>query len=116
MRMLPARALLALTAAGACAAAIIIGAPTARADTPDIDQFLADAHALGWYGKTAGDGDLLRNGYLVCQMLRHGNGLQVARQIYINTGYDVTYDDAANFVVIAANDLCPSTIQTGAPA
>ena len=90
-------------------------AARAEADT-GIDQYLSDIHALGWYGRTAGDGDLIRNGYLICDMLHRYNGATVAETVYLNTGFDVSRQDAASLVIITANDLCPSTIHTGATA
>ena len=79
----------------------------AHAET-DIDQFINDVHSLGWYGKTAGDGDLIRNGYIVCGMARDGYSLnEISRHIYVSTGLDVTFTDSAAFAATAIADLCP---------
>lgn len=74
----------------------------------DLDQFLDDVHSLGWYGTTAGDGDLIRNGYIVCGLVQGGSTLSaVARHVYINTDFDVSYTDAAQFVAVSVVNLCP---------
>lgn len=80
----------------------------ANADT-GVDQFLDEVHMLGWYGKTAaGDGDLIRNGYIVCGIARQGFSVaDIAHDIYVGSGFDVTYVDAAAFTATAVANLCP---------
>ena len=90
---------------GLLAASWLTLAPGARADA---SGFLDQVHGLGFYSKN-GDGALLASGYGVCTMIsRPGvTGYDAARVIYNNTGYDVTADDAANFVIAAVEQLCP---------
>lgn len=90
-------------ATGATLAALT--GPPAHADS---SGFLDRIHSLGWYNRATGDVGLLTQGNAVCRSLASGlDGNQVATIIYRNTGYDVTYDDAATFVVIAVEELCP---------
>lgn len=97
------RCLLASVALGACAGALL-SAPTADADAAG---FLTRLQSLGWYDDR-GSGHLVANGYLVCQMLGRGlNGVQVARDLYLNTDASVTENDAAQFVIISVEELCP---------
>lgn len=82
-------------------------AASAHAET-SIEKFLNDVHMLGWYGKSAGDGDLIRNGYIVCGIARKGFSVaDIAQDIYVGSGFDVTYLDAAAFTATAVADLCP---------
>lgn len=75
--------------------------------TADSGDFLNRIQNLGWYDDR-GDTYLLDNGYRVCRMMDRGfDGLQVAREVYVNTGTDVTANDAAWFVIIAVEELCP---------
>lgn len=93
----------ACTAVGATIAALT--APDARADS---SSFLDAIHDLGWYNKVSGDVGLLDQGYAVCRALDNGyNGQQVATVIYRNTGLDVSLNDAAEFVILAVENLCP---------
>lgn len=97
------RCLLASVALGGLAGALL-SAPTAKADA---DGFLDRLQSLGWYDDR-GPSHLVANGYLVCQMLGRGQtGVQVARNIYVNTDASVTEDDAAWFVIISVEELCP---------
>lgn len=90
--------------AALAAAAALIGAAPAQADSSD---FLDRVQDLGWYDNR-GDAYLLDNGYLVCRLLARGyDGNDVARGIYRNTGLDVTAADAIGFVIIAVEELCP---------
>lgn len=95
--------LAASVAFGGCLAAAALHAPDAHADA---SSFLADLHSHGWKASTGDDG-LLRNGYQVCRMLNSQNGNEVADFLYRNTGVDVSYDDAGEFVLIAVRQLCP---------
>lgn len=97
---------LALSAAlGAVMAAAVIHAPEARADS---SSFLDAVHELGWYNRVSGDVGLLNQGYAVCNALAQGyNGLEVAEAIYRNTGLDVDRNDAAEFVILSVENLCP---------
>lgn len=93
----------------ACAATgAAIAASTAAPAKADSSSFLDAVHALGWYNRAFGDVGLLNQGYSVCRALANGyDGQQVATVIYRNTGLDVSYDDAATFVVLAVSELCP---------
>lgn len=98
------RRLLVSVALGAFFAAPWLHSPAARADSGD---FLNRIQQLGWYDDR-GDTYLLDNGFLVCRLMDRGyNGVQVAESIYVNTGVDVSADDAAEFVIIAVEELCP---------
>ena len=93
----------------ACAAT---GAAIAFATAPDShadsSSFLDAIHGLGWYNTVRGDVGLLDQGYAVCRAMGAGaNGQQVAVVIYRNTGLDVSLDDAAEFVILAVENLCP---------
>ncbi len=78
-----------------------------RADA-DSSSFLDVIHDLGWYNRAYGDVGLLNQGYAVCRALDSGaNGAQVAGVIYANTGLDVSREDAAIFVIVAVENLCP---------
>ena len=100
-------------ALGAVIAALVIHAPAARADSGD---FLNRIQDLGWYNNS-GDAYLLDNGWAVCRALDQGyNGRQIAEFIYANTGASVDADDAAEFVVIAVEELCPQYDNRGAAA
>lgn len=101
----PTIARLGLCAAlGAVIAALVIHAPTAEAGSGD---FLNRVQDLGWYDER-GDAWLLDGGWAVCRALSRGyNGVQVAAEIYANTDLSVAADDAAEFVIIAVEELCP---------
>lgn len=80
-------------------------APTAEADS---SSFLDQIHALGWYNRVTGDVGLLDQGYAVCRALDSGlDGQQVARIIYRSTDLSVDINDAATFVILAVENLCP---------
>ena len=100
------RRLTASVALGAGIAASVLYAPAAHADS---SSFLDEIHALGWYNNIRGDVGLLDQGYAVCRALGSGmNGAQVATIIYRSTGLDVSVEDAAEFVVISVDTLCPA--------
>ena len=85
--------------------AAVLTAPDSHADS---SGFLDDIHSLGWYNSLRGDVGLLDQGYAVCRAMDGGaNGQQVATVIYRNTGLDVSLEDAATFVVLAVQNLCP---------
>lgn len=97
-------------ALGAVIAALVIHAPAARADSGD---FLNRVQDLGWYDDR-GDAYLLDNGWAVCRAMTQGyTGLQIATQIYRVTDLSVTADDAAEFVIIAVEELCPQFDRRG---
>ena len=57
---------------------------------------------------------LLDQGYAVCRALGTGaDGQQVAVVIYRNTGLDVSLEDAAEFVIVAVENLCSEYDQRG---
>lgn len=83
----------------------VFTAPDAAADS---SSFLDTIRDLGWYNRVSGDVGLLTQGYAVCRALDNGyNGVDVADHIYANTGLDVDYADAARFVIVAVEHLCP---------
>jgi hypothetical protein len=85
-----------------------IAMQTAADSRADSSSFLDTIHDLGWYNRLHGDVGLLNQGYGVCRALDAGaNGAQVASVIYANTGLDVSREDAAIFVVVAVENLCP---------
>jgi hypothetical protein len=89
-------------------------APDAAADS---SSFLDTVHDLGWYNRASGDVGLLNQGYAVCRALDAGyNGAQVASVIYENTGLDVSREDAAVFVIVAVENLCPQFDNRGTTA
>lgn len=97
------RALLAMTLGGLLGAALV-HPPSARADSAD---FLRDMDRMGFY-HDLGDAHLLDFGYDVCRAIDAGaTGTMVADSIFINTGWDISYQDAANFVISAVENLCP---------
>jgi hypothetical protein len=85
-----------------------IAIQTAPDSGADSSSFLDVIHDLGWYNRAYGDVGLLNQGYAVCRALDAGyNGAQVAGVIYANTGLDVSREDAAIFVIVAVENLCP---------
>ena len=87
---------------------------TAPGSQADSSSFLDTVHGLGWYNRISGDVGLLNQGYAVCRALDNGhNGAQVADVIYENTGLDVSYEEAAVFVIVAVENLCPQFDQRG---
>jgi hypothetical protein len=96
------RRLLLSVALGAVVAALG-AAPAAHADA---QNFLDDLYNHGWYSH-GGDAGLVANGYQVCRMLNTMNGTTVADLVYQNTGSSVSRTDAAEFVILAVQDLCP---------
>jgi hypothetical protein len=98
------RLLASVALGGLCAAAVLTASP-ARADA---DSFLQEINDLGWYHTTGGDRQLLANGYAVCRMLGVGNdGNDVADYIYRNTPDSIGFADAAEFVIVSVENLCP---------
>jgi hypothetical protein len=78
-----------------------------------IEQFLIDVHRFGWHGDTAGDGDLVRNGYIVCGMIGDGYSLtQATRRVYTSTDLSVDWNESAQFVGLSVIDLCPQYADT----
>jgi hypothetical protein len=99
------RALLLLIGAGGIAAAAILHAPQAHADTAT-DQFLQDAHSIGFTANS--DQHLIGVGYQVCSAMAAGNtASDIAEIIYINTDWTVSLQDAQLFTLTAITDLCP---------
>ena len=98
----------ALTVALGC-----LSAPPASADSGD---FLNRVQDLGWYDDR-GDAYLLDNGWSVCRAMSRGySGTQVAWDIYRNTDSSVDANDAAEFVIIAVEELCPQYDHRGVTA
>lgn len=87
------------------AAAGLVFAPVVHADA---QSFIASLRAHGWTAD-GGDYHLLRNGNMVCSMLSEPgvNGLDVAASFYRNTDSSVSYNDAAEFVLLSVQHLCP---------
>ena len=72
----------------------------------DDTTFLYDVRALGF--TTDSPLTLLNAGYGVCIAFANGaNGADVAHYIYTHTDLTVTQQDAAMFVITAAEQLCP---------
>lgn len=106
--------LAASVAVGAGIAASVLCAPEAHADS---SSFLDQIHGLGWYNNIRGDVGLLTQGYAVCRALGAGaNGAEVAEVIYRNTNLSVDYNDAAEFVFISVDNLCPQYDHRGETA
>jgi hypothetical protein len=96
----------------------VLGTTIAAATAPDAhadsSSFLDAVHDLGWYNRAYGDVGLLNQGYAVCRALDDGyDGVQVATMIYRSTDLSVDKDDAATFVVVAVENLCPQFDQRG---
>lgn len=101
----PTIARLGLCAALGAVLAALWCAPAARADA---QGFLTDVTDLG-FSHPSGAAGLLSHGYAVCQMLSVPgvDGYDAAREIYVNTGFDVDWNDSANFVIASVVNLCP---------
>ena len=83
--------------------------PAGRAGTASAStsSFLSAVHGVGWYSNQNGDASLAHNGSLVCQWLDSGRSeWSVTNTVYQNTGYDVSWADAQEFVGIAQSHLC----------
>jgi hypothetical protein len=88
----------------AIAATSLLGAGTASADT---SSFLYSVHSTGWYSPQNGDASLVKNGMLVCKWLAQGySEYSVVDSVYHNTGSDVSWSDAREFVYKAEAHLC----------
>ena len=106
--------LAASVALGAGIAASVLYAPSAHADS---SSFLDQIHALGWYDRVDGDVGLLNRGYGVCRALANGvSGPQVGAWIYTHTDATVGTEQAAEFVIISVDELCPSFDHRGQSA
>lgn len=89
--------------------ALAIGAVLAAVNTgvahADDETLLAQLHAHGFYDGNGGSG-LVHNAHRVCALLDQEDGRQVAHDMYLHTDL-ASESSAAEFVVIAANNLCP---------
>lgn len=92
-------------ALGAVLGALLIHAPEARADARG---FITEMIGMG-FTHTDGASGLLRLGYAVCEMLSTPgyDGYDVAREVYVSTGWDIDRTDSNNIVIIAVEQLCP---------
>lgn len=98
------RSLLLSVALGGLFGASLLHPPSARADSAD---FLDEMHQMGFY-HDGGDAHLLDSGYAVCRAMSVGaTGNMVANAIYVNTGWDISWQDSIDFVVSAVENLCP---------
>lgn len=97
--------LAASVALGGLIGASLIHAPQAQADAR---SFLTDMIDMG-FTHTDGYAGLLRLGYGVCQMLSDptNDGYDVARAIYVSTGWDIDRTDSVNIVISSVENLCP---------
>ena len=94
----------AATLLGGASVGSLLGAGTASAST---SSFLSAVHGVGWYSNQNGDASLAHNGSLVCQWLDSGRSeWSVTNTVYQNTGYDVSWADAQEFMGIAQSHLC----------
>jgi hypothetical protein len=85
--------------------AVVLLAPTAHADRA---SFLADVQAEGAFGQLP-SGTVTVLGQMACQQLTRGNTAAVSGlQSAIVNDTHVSSTDAAQFVVLANRDLCPS--------
>ncbi len=102
-----------MTALAVAAGAGAVFAAPAHADSADAALFVAVLHSQGWSAARGGDYTLIRNGYEVCgQFARGRTGGEIARQVYLDTGLDVSRSDAIEFVVTAVRYLCPQFAPT----
>lgn len=92
-------------AVGAAIGAAVLCAPVARADA---QGYLNDMSSLG-FTHSGGYAGMLRLGYSVCGMLSIPgvDGNDVAREIYVNTGWDVDRADSQMVVIASVAHLCP---------
>ena len=83
----------------------MVHAPSAHADAR---SYLTDMDGMGF---THDDGyaGLLRLGYGVCEMLSTPgtDGNDVARAIYVSTGWDIDRTDSQRIVIASVENLCP---------
>ena len=92
-------------ALGAVLAAAVIHAPSARADA---GGFLTDMAGMG-FTHDDGAAGMLRLGYAICGLLSTPgvNGLDAARAVYVNTGWEIDRNDAALIAIASVENLCP---------
>jgi Protein of unknown function (DUF732) len=96
---------------GAAGAVIAIGLAAPAGASPvtpqpqSVPDFLAAARAAGVTGL---DPAMLEDGYQVCRRLwvRHMGGTQIANGL-VQDHPQLTFDQAAQFVLAAYHDLCP---------
>lgn len=100
----PRRMALSVALGGLCAAAVL-HAPPAHADA---GGYLTAMESLG-FTHTDGYAGLLRLGYGVCEMLSVPgvDGNDVARAIYVSTGWDIDQTDSQMIVIASVENLCP---------
>ena len=90
------------------AAAALATAPTASADSR---SFINELEARGFYGPSVGV--TVAMGYQVCERLDQGaRAVDIAFDVYINSGRSVSAGDAGQFTGIAVRELCPRHIAT----
>lgn len=92
-------------ALGAGIGAAVLHAPAAHADARGFLYAMTDmgfTHDDGYAG-------LLRLGYGVCEMLSTPgtDGNDVARAIYVSTGWDIDRLDSQRIVIASVENLCP---------
>lgn len=99
------RRLAASAALGGLCAAAVLHAPSAHADARG---FLIEMTDMG-FTHTDGYAGLLRLGYGVCEMLSNPgvDGNDVARAIYVSTGWDIDQTDSQLIVIASVEQLCP---------
>ena len=92
-------------ALGAAIGATVLHAPSAHADARG---FLYAMDGMG-FTHTDGYAGLLRLGYGVCEMLSvpGTDGNDVARAIYVSTGWDIDQNDSGMIVIASVENLCP---------
>ncbi|MDH6245776.1 DUF732 domain-containing protein [Mycobacterium sp. OTB74] len=90
-------------AVGGTAAALMLGAAPAHADTTD---FINDEH---WHGltNTGGDEGLVRNGWTVCRKLDRGLTPRSVLMQITEQWPHLSGDGVANMAHDAVHDLCP---------
>lgn len=98
------RMALSVALGGLCAAAVL-NAPPVHADARG---FLIEMTDMG-FTHTDGYAGLLRLGYGVCEMLSvpGTDGNDVARAIYVSTGWEIDRTDSQIIVIASVEQLCP---------
>ena len=88
-------------------AAIAIGSLAGAGTASASDSFLDAVHSAGFYNNGGGDSALMYQGNQVCNLLNLGySEYAVQNQVYIHTGYSVSWADAGQFVAIAEDYVC----------
>ena len=96
---------------GAAAAAMLLLAPAAHADTTNPAIFLRHMHAMGFKG-TSSDDDLIAAGHQACAGIRVGTPVallqQVAEAQLAPKGVPAAKADL--FITYSITDLCPDAL------